>query len=53
LGAQFFEEPGDEAIFLRGQGMEEVFDLHGLMALLGRIGLGRGDCLLGVFRELV
>jgi hypothetical protein len=33
--------------------VQEVLDLNGLMTLLGGLGLGRGDGLLGVFGELV
>ena len=53
LGAEFFQEAGNEAVLLCGEGVEEVFDLDGLMALLGGLGLGRGDGLLGVFGQLV
>jgi hypothetical protein len=53
LGTEFFQQAGDEAFLLGGEGVEEVFDLDGLVALLGGLGLGRGDGLLGVFGELV
>jgi hypothetical protein len=33
--------------------VEEVFDLHSLVALLGGLGLRRGDGLLGVFGQLI
>ena len=53
MGAKFVQEAGDEAVLLGGEGVEEVFDLDGLVALLGGLGLGRGDGFLGVFGELV
>jgi len=53
LGAQFLEEAGDKAVFLSGEGVKEVLDLDGLVALLGGLGLGRGDGLLGVFSQLI
>jgi hypothetical protein len=53
LGTKFLEEAGDKAVFLGGKGVEEMFDFNGLMALLGGLGLGRGDGLLGVFSQLV
>ena len=53
LGAKFFQQAGDEAVLLGGEGVEEVFDLDGLVTLLGGLGLGRGDSFLGVFGELV
>ena len=53
LGAEFLEKAGDEAVFLGGERVEEVFDLDSLMALLGGLGLGRGHGLLGVFGQLV
>jgi hypothetical protein len=40
LGTEFFQQAGNEAVFLGGEGVEEVFDLDGLMALLGGLGLG-------------
>jgi hypothetical protein len=53
LGTEFFQKAGNQAVLLGGEGVEEVLDLDGLMALLGGLGLGRGDGLLGVFGELV
>ena len=53
LGTEFFQQAGDEAVLLGSEGVEEVFDLDGLVALLGGLGLGRGNRLLGVFGELV
>jgi hypothetical protein len=53
LGTEFFQKAGDEAVLLGGEGVQEVLDLNGLMTLLGGLGLGRGDGLLGVFGELV
>ena len=53
LGTEFFQQAGDEAVFLGGEGVEEVLDLDGLVALLGGLGLGRSDSFLGVFGELV
>ena len=53
LGAELFQEAGNETVLLGGEGVEEVLDLDGLVALLGGLGLGRGDGLLGVFGELI
>jgi len=53
LGAQFLEQAGDETVFRGGQGVEEMFDLDGLVALLGGLRLSRGDGLLGVFSQLI
>ena len=53
LGAEFFQQTGNEALFLGGEGVEEVFNLDGLVALLGGLGLSRGNGFLGVFGEFV
>jgi hypothetical protein len=53
LGTEFFQQAGNEAVLLGSEGVEEVLDLNGLMALLGGLGLGRGNSLLGIFGELV
>jgi hypothetical protein len=53
LGTEFFQKAGNEAVLLGGERVEEVLDLNGLVTLLGGLGLGRGDGLLGVFGELV
>jgi hypothetical protein len=53
LGTEFFQKAGNEAVLLGGEGVEEVFDLDGLVTLLGGLGLGRGHGLLGVFRQFV
>jgi hypothetical protein len=53
LGTEFFEEAGDESVFLGRKRVEEMFDLDGLVTLLGGLGLGRGDGLLGVFGEFI
>ena len=46
LGAELFQEAGNETVLLGGEGVEEVLDLDGLVALLG--GLGR-DGLRSIF----
>ena len=53
LGTEFLKQARDEAVFLGGEGVEEVFDFDGLVALLGGLGLGRGDGFLGVFGQFV
>jgi hypothetical protein len=39
LGAYFFNQARDEAIFLRGEGVKKVLDLNGRVTLLGGSGL--------------